>query len=84
MDEPIIFPLAKVEPPSTGPDQHKIDMVKEVLARLEAGEQCSALTIILVDVDKFEIRYDGAAFELLAASSRLMHAIHTKMDTEGL
>jgi len=76
MSEPV--PLRAVH----APDEKKIALVREVLARLEAGEQFTGLAILLADGRQFEAPYDGYHFELLTAATRLIHRLNLAMDAK--
>jgi hypothetical protein len=69
-----------IRPVIAPPDAAKIEIVRGVLARLEAGEQFTGLAILLADNHQYEAPYDGMMFELLTAAVRFQHRINLAMD----
>jgi len=63
-------------------DEPKLKIVREVLARLEAGEQFQGLAILLADNHQYEAPFDGKYFELLTAGVRFVHRMNKRMDGE--
>jgi len=61
-------------------DEKKIAIVRDVLNRLEAGEQFQGLAVLLADNKKYEAPYDGQLFELLTAGTRFIHRVNLVMD----
>jgi hypothetical protein len=61
-------------------DQAKIDLVRELLARLENGEQFAAMAILVADGHGYESFFDGAPYEIIVAATRLIHRMNRNMD----
>lgn len=76
MNEPLQMPIREV----VEPDREKIELVRSVLTRLEAGEQFSSLAILLSDTKGFEMPFNGKYWELLTAALRLIHKLNQQMD----
>lgn len=68
--------------PIETPDQNKITLLRNALARVEAGEQFTGMAVIMADSKGLETPYDGKLFEILTGAVRLAHRMNALMDQD--
>lgn len=63
-------------------DETKIQIVRGILERLEAGEQFTGMAVVIADSKGFETPFDGKLFEILTGAVRLAHRMNRLMDEQ--